>query len=445
MTRIDGAHALTSSIDVPLEELEDVDLLRLTREGSTEAYAALYDRYVYAARRLARHLGQREESDDVVSESFAQVLDLLQRGKGPDRAFRAYLFTTIRHESGRRAKANKRVMPTDDDAKIDTSVPFGDGELDNFEKTAIRAAYESLPERWRTVLWHLDVEGLKPNEIAPILGMKPNSVSALVYRARSGLRDAYLQQHVNATADAGSSQCDDVRGMLAAVVRRTATVRDQEKVHAHLEACEACIGVYLDLQEVNREVGSVALPIAAASVAAGGVGAASIGGGGAVVAQLFAGAKALTAMGVAAAGAAAVATVTVISVTTPSDVTAANLPTEAGQPAVSAPAASPVGSAGTASTTEGSAGIKAARGATVPTSGSVSRIASRSDSTALVGPGVTPSTVDLVPGAVRIAPDSVEIGDGQVAVPTQPVKDALERLAPETAGHLASLASAASN
>ncbi|MEJ7634298.1 sigma-70 family RNA polymerase sigma factor [Aeromicrobium sp.] len=293
---------VTPSGEVALEELDDNELLDLTRQENAGAYAVLYDRYVYSARRLARHLGQREEADDVVSESFAQVLDLLQRGKGPDRAFRAYLFTTIRHESGRRAKANKRVMPTDDESQIDATVSFGGGQLDEFESSAIRAAYESLPERWRTVLWHLDVEGLKPNEIAPLLDMKPNSVSALVYRARSALRDAYLQQHVNHGDEPRARTCREVRRGLAAVVRRTAGNREQEKVHSHLQSCEDCMAVYLDLHEVNRDVGSIVSPVALAAAVAGGGMLVAAHAGSAVLAHLVVAAKgALVAASVPAA------------------------------------------------------------------------------------------------------------------------------------------------
>ena len=36
------------------------------------------------------------------------------------------------------------------------------------------------------VLWHLEVENQKPADIAPLLGMSANSVSALAYRAREG-------------------------------------------------------------------------------------------------------------------------------------------------------------------------------------------------------------------------------------------------------------------
>lgn len=250
-------HVDVSGAEPAIAELDDGELLALARAGHLDSYAVLYARYSYAALRLARHLGQKDESDDVVSECFAQVLDLLHRGKGPERAFRAYLFTTVRHECGRRAKARKRVMPTDDEQQIDTAVEFGGGQLDLFERSAIRAAYESLPPRWRTVLWHLDVEGRKPQELGPLLDLSPNSVSALVYRARSGLRDAYLQQHVNDGDESGSSTCLEHRAKLSGFVRRTASPRDQEKIHAHLESCDDCMTIYLDLEDVNREVGTV--------------------------------------------------------------------------------------------------------------------------------------------------------------------------------------------
>ncbi|MCL3817734.1 sigma-70 family RNA polymerase sigma factor [Aeromicrobium wangtongii] len=259
-----------SDTELQLVDLDDGSLLAMARTGHQEAYATLFSRYSYAAHRLARHLGQKEDSDDVVSEAFAQVLDLLGRGKGPDRAFRAYLFTTVRNECARRAKARKRVTPTDDMQQIDTPVAFGGGQLDAFERSAIRAAYESLPARWQTVLWHLDVEGRKPHELGPMLELSPNSVSALVYRARAGLRQAYLQQHVKQDRPGDERACQENRGKLSGFVRGTASAREQERVHAHLQSCGDCMAVYLDLQEVNREVGTIGAPLVLA-VATGGL------------------------------------------------------------------------------------------------------------------------------------------------------------------------------
>lgn len=242
-----------SEAALSLSDLDDDQLLALTRSGHPDAYAVLYGRYRYAAIRLARHLGQKDDADDVAAESFARMLDLLNRGKGPERAFRAYLFTTVRHECGRRAKSRQRVLPSDDPEQKDRSLRLVPEQLDDFERATIRAAYESLPRRWRTVLWHLDVEGRKPQELGPMLELSPNSVSALVYRARSGLRDAYLQQHVSS---GGRSSCEAYRAKLSSFVRQTASPTDRKKIRAHLQTCDECVAVYRDLREVNREVGS---------------------------------------------------------------------------------------------------------------------------------------------------------------------------------------------
>ena len=235
-------------------DLDDAHLLAYARDGHDDAYAELFRRYRPVALRLARRLSAVGDAEDIVSESFAQVLGQLRQGNGPDRAFRAYVLTSVRHEAGRRARLRQRVQPTDDLAKIDTAVPFGHGQLDSFERDLVRTAFESLPERWRTVLWYLDVEGLKPHEISERLDLKANSVSALVYRARAGLREAYLAQHVAASGAADGEECRQVRPRLASLVRRTAGMREQKRIHVHLETCSSCMAAYLELEDVNAHV-----------------------------------------------------------------------------------------------------------------------------------------------------------------------------------------------
>ena len=235
-------------------ELDDAHLLSLARDGDDDAYAELFRRYRPVALRLARRLGAPSEAEDTVSEAFAQVLGQLRRGLGPDRAFRAYVLTSVRHEAARRGRLRQRVQPTDDLATIDTAVPFGHGQLDTFERDLVRSAFASLPERWRTVLWYLDVEGLKPHEVSDRLGLTANGVSALVYRARAGLREAYLAQHVAADGLEASDECRQLRPRLASLVRRTVGMREQKRIHVHLEACPSCMASYLELEDVNARV-----------------------------------------------------------------------------------------------------------------------------------------------------------------------------------------------
>lgn len=175
------------------QELPDTDLVRLTRDGGTEAFAALFERHRGVAQRVARGLVDASEVDDVVAEAFAATLGQLRRGRGPVMSFRAYVLTAVRHEATRRRCRLRRFVPTDDieswAAEGQTAEAASDGSL--------ASACRALPPRWRYVLWQLEVEGRTPRELAPIMQLSPNAVSALACRARAGLR-AELTGHRHA-------------------------------------------------------------------------------------------------------------------------------------------------------------------------------------------------------------------------------------------------------
>lgn len=252
-----------------LEYADDGALLSLARQGSEPAIAALFVRYRQSAEHYARYLGMKSDAPDVVSETFAQIIDLIRRGKGPEKAFRAYLLTSVRHECGRRAKARLKVVTTGETDDLDQVVEFGNGELNVFERGVVRDAYASLPERWRAVLWELDVEGRTPQEVAERQGMKSNAVSALAYRARAGLRESYLQQHVGRGTD---SLCEPTRASMAAVVRGTAKQRDRDRVLLHMDGCDRCVNDFNELTAFNGELGAAALPAVVAVAGAGAAG-----------------------------------------------------------------------------------------------------------------------------------------------------------------------------
>ncbi len=252
----DEAEASTG-LSTDLSSVDDGALLDFVRRGNADAYEVLFQRYRQVAHRLAAYLSNPVDAKDIVSECFTQVLHQLREGRGPRTSFRGYLFNSIRHEAGRRAKATQRVRPTDESSTIDMCVPFGHGRMDGFERDLVVAAFTSLPERWRTVLWHVDVNGEKPQEVAPLLGLKPNGVSALALRAREGLRRAYLHEHINTKADRAGVQCVNARRLLAGHVRGTASARDEKMIDAHLDKCAACVGVCLELEVVNAQLGAI--------------------------------------------------------------------------------------------------------------------------------------------------------------------------------------------
>ena len=106
-----------------LDEPGDAELISAVRGGDVDAYGELFSRHVDAARRLARQLVSAGDADDLVSEAFAKVLSVLQRGGGPDLAFRAYLLTAVRRLHVDKIRAGSRLHTTDDLTPFDPGVP----------------------------------------------------------------------------------------------------------------------------------------------------------------------------------------------------------------------------------------------------------------------------------------------------------------------------------
>ena len=127
------------SVATSLEAPSDAELISAVRGGDVDAYGTLFERHVDAARRLARQLVPPADADDLVSEAFVKVLGVLQRGGGPDLAFRAYLLTAVRRLQVDRIRAASRLHTTDDMEAFDPGVPFRDTAVEGFESAAAAA------------------------------------------------------------------------------------------------------------------------------------------------------------------------------------------------------------------------------------------------------------------------------------------------------------------
>jgi RNA polymerase sigma factor (sigma-70 family) len=228
-----------------LTVLTDVELLDQARRGDRAAFAELYGRHRAVARRVALAVCRRGDPDDLVSEAFEKVFAAVRRNRGPTEAFRAYLFVTLRRLAARQ-RAHARDEPVDEVPEPVMAEQSGD--LDPSERHLITKAFEALPDRWQTVLWHTTVEGRHPREVGRAVGMSSNAVSALAYRARERLRQEYLQAHLQT---APRPECEPHRSSLAAYVRNGLGRRDRTRTRHHLEGCTACHALVAELQDIN--------------------------------------------------------------------------------------------------------------------------------------------------------------------------------------------------
>lgn len=239
----------------------DAELILQVRSGDRDAFGVLYERHAGAARALARQYVSPADADDVVADAFSKLFEMLRRGAGPDAGFRPYLYTVVRHRSFDVSRGAARTRPSTDDeieSVLGRVASDEDPALAGFERSVVSKAYFDLPERWREVLWYVLVDDLKPAQVAPVLGLSPNGVSALLYRAKEALRAGYLQQHLT---HAPSDTCRSVNPLLGGYVRESLSKRETTKIADHLATCGTCSALVLELHDVAHGMKTVIAPL----------------------------------------------------------------------------------------------------------------------------------------------------------------------------------------
>ncbi|ABM08205.1 sigma-70 family RNA polymerase sigma factor [Paenarthrobacter aurescens] len=258
MDQLTAAAASGESPASTMAARSDSQIIELVREGATDAFDVLYQRHFKVAHFVARAQSDNpSDADDVVAESFAAIFQQLTEGKGPKEFFRSYLLTVVRRTAHDRNRKARRMPTAADDAILDSAVLDSDPVLDDLESSIMARAFKSLPERWQAVLWHLDIEGLKPAAAAPLVGLTPNGVSSLALRAREGLRQAYLQQHISQTV----GDCNEYASQLGKYARNALKRTSEEKVRSHLDGCARCTALLMELNDVQGGMRAILFPL----------------------------------------------------------------------------------------------------------------------------------------------------------------------------------------
>ena len=259
----------------PPEPVEiDLRLVTLAAAGDRDAFEELYRRHAPLARRVAWSvLHDDGDADDAVAEAFERLLRVLPADRLHDRrAFRGYLLVTTRNLALDAVRRRSRAGGWDDALEELVTTDAFDGAAVEEEAGFVRRAFAGLPERWRTVLWLTEVEALPHVAAAGLLGVSTNAVTQLAARARAGLRESFLQVHVDGPAP---EPCRFTRERLAAHAGGGLRAAEAAEVDAHLAVCDACrdrFAEVLDLAGTLRHVGvPVALVLGLGSLSAAGL------------------------------------------------------------------------------------------------------------------------------------------------------------------------------
>lgn len=230
----------------------DAERIRRVAAGDATADAELYTEHRPVALRVAARHCRPADVDDVVADAFLRVLDQIRRGGGPQTSFRAYLLTAVRHAATDLARADARISHheiTDDlPARGAPTEPREDAGSDRqVDARVLGDALATLPGRWQLAVWWSDVEGRPMDEIGARLGLNANAAAALTFRAREGLRQAYLAQYVDRADD---PRCRPWRAQLPALLRRKLSDRAASRLAEHLSVCRPCADAAERLQAV---------------------------------------------------------------------------------------------------------------------------------------------------------------------------------------------------
>ncbi|MFE2033651.1 sigma-70 family RNA polymerase sigma factor [Streptomyces scopuliridis] len=304
--------------------MSDADLIQRMRDGDDHAYEELFRRHSESVCRYARTCCRdAHTAEDLTAEVFARTLQAVRGGAGPEQAVRAYLMTTVRRVAASWTKSAKREQLVEDFAVFAAQAARASEVSDadtldlgadvlamrEAEQSMAMQAFRSLPERWQAVLWHTTVEEESPSEVAPLFGLTANATAVLASRAREGLKQAYLQAHVN-SALTSAGDCSRYADRLGAYARGGLRTRAERGLRKHLDECVKCRLAAGELAQFNAEIPGV-LPIAVIGWFAAGYSlkaAGIVAGGAAGAAGAGAAAAATGASGGAAAGASGGAT-----------------------------------------------------------------------------------------------------------------------------------------
>jgi RNA polymerase sigma factor (sigma-70 family) len=226
----------------------DISLVARTQQGDSSAFELLWERHRRAGFLVAIGYTSRADAEDLVAEAFTRTYSAILTGRGPSDSFRGYLFSAIRRLAYTTNHRNSRNLPIDDFEPAETTESAESLAMRQLEKDVVGRAFRSLPPRWQEVLWLSVVEGTSHSEIAQRLELTSNAIDQLAYRAREGLREKWVQEHVS--SGSSDAACRWVMSQAGAAARGNLSKRDSSRLQAHVEECRRCSDVISEAERV---------------------------------------------------------------------------------------------------------------------------------------------------------------------------------------------------
>lgn len=185
--------------------ITDDELVKRAREGDNEALEELVTRYEVRVYNLVfRMLGNREDAEDALQDTFMNVIRALSRFEARS-SFSTWLYRiaansalTKLRKRGRKDKSEseflEEVYSVQQQARGQTSLPDWSSSPDRAllsgeARRVLDEAIEELPEAYRVVFVLRDIENLSAADVAEVLELSVPAVKSRLHRARLFLRN----------------------------------------------------------------------------------------------------------------------------------------------------------------------------------------------------------------------------------------------------------------
>jgi RNA polymerase sigma-70 factor (ECF subfamily) len=170
-------------------------LISAAKRYDRAALAEIYDLYQAELYRYAyRQLGDQQQAEDCVSETFSRFLAALRSGKGPRHYLRAYLFRIAHNwitDHFRRSLPPE--VPVDLEILSNDEQGLEESAIGRINQETVRSSLELLTPAQRQVIMLKYLEGWQNQEIAAALGKPVGAVKSLQHRGLAALRRILLK------------------------------------------------------------------------------------------------------------------------------------------------------------------------------------------------------------------------------------------------------------
>ena len=171
-------------------EPDDKTLVARWQKGDERAATQLVERHAPALARFASSLGEREEVEELVQDTFVRAFGSLE-GFRRDSSLRTWLFTILRHLllDRRRSQARRPMDVAIDEGDAITEFDALDGMVASETERKVKKAIETLTPTQREVFSLRVSEGLSYKEIAEIAGTTEGAARVHYHNAMRAVKE----------------------------------------------------------------------------------------------------------------------------------------------------------------------------------------------------------------------------------------------------------------